>query len=48
MKKKLKNITEQKNINIGNENLVSLKDILFNYARIKKLWNSIYFYSTRI
>ena len=32
---KIKDITEQKNINIGNENLVSLKDILFNYASSK-------------
>ena len=30
--KKTKQITEEKNINIGNDNLVSLKDILFNYA----------------
>jgi two-component system, OmpR family, sensor histidine kinase ChvG len=30
--KKTKEITEEKNINIGNDNLVSLKDILFNYA----------------
>ena len=34
--KKTKEITEEKNINIGNENLVSLKDILFNYAGSKK------------
>ena len=33
---KTKEITEKKNINIGNENLVSLKDILFNYAGSKK------------
>ena len=33
--KKTKEITEKKNINIGNENLVSLKDILFNYAGSK-------------
>jgi len=33
--KKSKEITEEKNINIGNENLVSLKDILFNYAGSK-------------
>ena len=33
---KTKDITEQKNINIGNENLVSLKDVLFNYAGSKK------------
>jgi two-component system sensor histidine kinase ChvG len=32
---KSKEITEKKNINIGNENLVSLKDILFNYAGSK-------------
>ena len=32
---KNKEITEKKNINIGNENLVSLKDILFNYAGSK-------------
>ena len=34
--KKTKEITEEKNINIGNENLVSLKDILFNYVGSKK------------
>ena len=34
--KKNKEITEKKNINIGNDNLVSLKDILFNYAGSKK------------
>jgi two-component system, OmpR family, sensor histidine kinase ChvG len=33
--KKIKKITEEKNINIGNDNLVSLKDILFNYAGSK-------------
>ncbi len=33
--KKTKEITEKKNINIGNENSVSLKDILFNYAASK-------------
>tara|TARA_B100001057_G_scaffold367682_1_gene371064 strand:+ start:4173 stop:5714 length:1542 start_codon:yes stop_codon:yes gene_type:complete len=33
--KKTKEITEKKNINIGNENSVSLKDILFNYAGSK-------------
>ncbi len=33
---KTKEITEGKNINIGNDNLVSLKDILFNYAGSKK------------
>tara|TARA_B100000902_G_scaffold287107_1_gene273249 strand:- start:637 stop:2178 length:1542 start_codon:yes stop_codon:yes gene_type:complete len=32
---KTKEITENKNINIGNENSVSLKDILFNYAGSK-------------
>ena len=32
---KTKEITEKKDINIGNENLVSLKDILFNYAGSK-------------
>ncbi len=32
---KTKEITEKKNINIGNDNLVSLKDILFNYAGSK-------------
>ena len=32
---KTKKITEEKNINIGNKNLVSLKDILFNYAGSK-------------
>jgi two-component system sensor histidine kinase ChvG len=34
--KKTKEITEKKNIDIGNENSVSLKDILFNYAASKK------------
>ena len=33
---KTKEITEEKNINIGNDNLVSLKDILLNYAGSKK------------
>jgi two-component system, OmpR family, sensor histidine kinase ChvG len=33
--KKTKEITEKKNINIGKENAVSLKDILFNYAGSK-------------
>ena len=33
--KKTKEITEEKNINIGNDNLVSLKDIIFNYAGSK-------------
>jgi two-component system, OmpR family, sensor histidine kinase ChvG len=33
--KKTKEIIEEKNINLGNENLVSLKDILFNYAGSK-------------
>ena len=33
--KKTKEITEKKNINIGNENSVSLNDILFNYAASK-------------
>jgi two-component system sensor histidine kinase ChvG len=32
---KTKEITENKNINTGNNNLVSLKDILFNYAGSK-------------
>ena len=32
---KTKEITEKKNINIGNENLVSLKDVLYNYAGSK-------------
>ncbi len=32
---KTKEITEEKNINIGNDNLVSLKDIIFNYAGSK-------------
>jgi len=32
---KTKEIVEKKNINIGNDNLVSLKDILFNYAGSK-------------
>ena len=34
--KKTKEITEKKNINIGNDNSVSLNDILFNYAGSKK------------
>ena len=33
--KKTKEITEKKNINIGSENSVSLKDILYNYAASK-------------
>ena len=33
---KTKEITEKKNINIGKENTVSLKDILFNYVASKK------------
>ena len=33
---KTKEITEKKNINTGNDNLVSLKDILFNYVSSKK------------
>ncbi len=33
--KKTKEIIEEKNINIGNDNLVSLRDILFNYAGSK-------------
>ena len=33
--KKTKEITEKKNINIGNNNTVSLNDILFNYAGSK-------------
>jgi len=33
--KKTKEITEEKNIDMGNDNLVSLKDILFNYAGSK-------------
>ena len=32
---KTKEITEEKNINVGNKNLVSLRDILFNYAGSK-------------
>jgi len=32
---KTKEITEKKNINIGNESSVSLKDILYNYAASK-------------
>tara|TARA_A100001234_G_scaffold90372_2_gene79657 strand:+ start:1877 stop:3418 length:1542 start_codon:yes stop_codon:yes gene_type:complete len=32
-----KKIIEKKNINIGSENLVSLKDILFNYASSKNI-----------
>ena len=34
-KEKTKEITEKKNIDIGTENSVSLKDILFNYAASK-------------
>ena len=34
--KKTKEITEEKNINTGNDDLMSLKDILFNYAGSKK------------
>jgi two-component system, OmpR family, sensor histidine kinase ChvG len=34
--KKIKKITEDKNINIGSNNLVSLKDILYNYSGSKK------------
>ena len=34
--KKTKEIVEKKNINIGNENNVSLKDILYNYVGSKK------------
>ena len=33
--KKTKEITEKKNINIGSENAVSLRDVLFNYAGSK-------------
>ena len=33
--KKTKEITEEKNIDIGNDNLVSLKDIIYNYAASK-------------
>ena len=33
--KKTKEITEKKNIDIGNNNAVSLNDILFNYAGSK-------------
>ncbi len=33
--KKTKEITEKKNIDIGNENVVSLNDVLFNYAASK-------------
>ena len=33
--KKTKEIVEEKNINIGNDNSVSLKDIIFNYAASK-------------
>ena len=32
---KTKKITEEKNINLGNKNSVSLKDVLFNYAGSK-------------
>ncbi len=41
--KKNKEISEKKNINIGNENLVSLKDILFNYAGSKNFGISFTF-----
>jgi len=34
--KKTKEITETKNINVGKDNVVSLKDILFNYVGSKK------------
>ena len=34
-RKKTKEITEKKNIDVGNDNAVSLKDILFNYASSK-------------
>ena len=34
---KTKEITEKKNIDIGNENSVSLKDILYNYAASQKI-----------
>ncbi len=34
--KKTKEITEKKNINIGQKNSVSMKDILFNYSTSKK------------
>ena len=44
-KEKTKEITEKKNIDIGTENSVSLKDILFNYAASKNLWNSFYIYA---
>ena len=33
--KKTKKIVEEKNINIGNKNSISLKDVLFNYAASK-------------
>ena len=33
---KTKQVTEDKNINIGSDNLVSLRDILYNYAGSKK------------
>ena len=33
---KTKEITEKKNINVGNDNVVSLKDVLFNYVGSKK------------
>ena len=34
--KKTKEITEKKNIDIGNDNSISLNDVLFNYAGSKK------------
>ena len=44
---KTKEIVEKKNIDLGNDNTVSLKDILFNYVSSKKFWNSFYFYTGR-
>jgi two-component system sensor histidine kinase ChvG len=40
---KSREITENKNINIGNDNLVSLQDILFNYAGSKNFGTSFTF-----
>ncbi len=45
---KTKEITEEKNINLGSDYLVSLKDILFNYVGSKNNGVPIYIYSRRI
>ena len=46
--KKTKEITETKNIDIGNDNSVSLKDILFNYVGSKNYGIPFTFHSRRI